>query len=82
MDLSEDHKPTDVAELSRIQRAGGCVGTDERVNGGLNLSRAIGRSLLFCHIISSCHPPILGSIMLAKGLISSLYSPHSFTYSV
>ena len=77
MDLSEDHKPTDVAELSRIQRAGGCVGTDERVNGGLNLSRAIGRSLLFCHIISSCHP-----IMLAKGLISSLYSPHSFTYSV
>ena len=43
VDMSEDHKPTDEAEISRIQRAGGCVGADGRVNGGLNLSRAIGR---------------------------------------
>ena len=42
VDMSEDHKPTDEAEISRIQRAGGCVGADGRVNGGLNLSRAIG----------------------------------------
>jgi protein phosphatase 1G len=42
VDMSEDHKPTDEAELSRIQRAGGHVGADGRVNGGLNLSRAIG----------------------------------------
>ena len=40
--MSEDHKPTDEAELARIQRAGGHVGADGRVNGGLNLSRAIG----------------------------------------
>ncbi|CAI8019978.1 Protein phosphatase 1G [Geodia barretti] len=40
--MSEDHKPTDEPELSRIQRAGGHVGADGRVNGGLNLSRAIG----------------------------------------
>ena len=42
VDMSEDHKPTDQAELCRIERAGGCVGADGRVNGGLNLSRAIG----------------------------------------
>ena len=45
MDMSEDHKPTDEAEISRIERAGGCVGADGRVNGGLNLSRAIGTQI-------------------------------------
>ena len=42
MDLSFDHKPTDLPELQRIEKAGGIVGLDGRVNGGLNLSRAIG----------------------------------------
>ena len=40
--MSEDHKPTDAPELCRIKQAGGEVGTDGRVNGGLNVSRAIG----------------------------------------
>ena len=40
--MSTDHKPTDDAERCRIERAGGKVGADLRVNGGLNLSRAIG----------------------------------------
>jgi serine/threonine protein phosphatase PrpC len=40
--MSEDHKPEDPIELSRINKAGGCVTVDGRVNGGLNLSRAIG----------------------------------------
>ena len=40
--MSVDHNPTDQIELSRIENAGGNVGTDLRVNGGLNLSRAIG----------------------------------------
>ena len=46
VDMSVDHKPTDIVELRRIQTAGGHVGDDERVNGGLNLSRAIGKSRL------------------------------------
>ncbi len=40
--MSVDHKPTDPLELERIHSAGGQVGADARVNGGLNLSRAIG----------------------------------------
>lgn len=39
--MSHDHKPTDEPELARITRAGGQV-FDGRVNGSLNLSRAIG----------------------------------------
>ena len=42
VDMSFDHKPTDQIELDRITKAGGKVGADSRVNGGLNLSRAIG----------------------------------------
>lgn len=51
VDMSLDHKPTDSPELERIMRAGGQVGADSRVNGGLNLSRAIGRCTL--HILLS-----------------------------
>lgn len=47
--LSEDHKPNDAKESARITRAGGTVEesqggarTHYRVNGNLNLSRAIG----------------------------------------
>lgn len=39
--LSEDHKPEDPAEESRIHLAGGVVELG-RVNGNLNLSRALG----------------------------------------
>lgn len=42
MDMSFDHKPEDTEELERIRKAGGRVTKDGRVNGGLNLSRAIG----------------------------------------
>lgn len=42
MDMSFDHKPEDTEELERIRKAGGRVTMDGRVNGGLNLSRAIG----------------------------------------
>ena len=38
---SEDHKPDNELEKKRITRAGGFV-TDGRVNGNLNLSRALG----------------------------------------
>lgn len=41
-DLSEDHKPEDEKEKERIVKAGGEVTPDGRVNGGLNLSRALG----------------------------------------
>lgn len=40
--MSFDHKPEDEPEYNRIIEAGGRVSTDGRVNGGLNLSRAIG----------------------------------------
>lgn len=39
--LSEDHKPDDPEEVSRIQAAGGYI-ANGRVNGGLNLTRSIG----------------------------------------
>ncbi|CAE7650338.1 unnamed protein product, partial [Symbiodinium microadriaticum] len=40
--LSFDHKPNDSVELNRIVAAGGFVNHVGRVNGNLNLSRAIG----------------------------------------
>ena len=40
--LSFDHKPTNPSERQRITRAGGFVNHEGRVNGNLNLSRAIG----------------------------------------
>ncbi|KAJ2952673.1 hypothetical protein O0L34_g7012 [Tuta absoluta] len=42
VDMSIDHKPEDAPELQRITKAGGKVSNDGRINGGLNLSRAIG----------------------------------------
>uniref|UniRef100_A0A8C4Y663 Protein phosphatase 1G n=2 Tax=Gopherus evgoodei TaxID=1825980 RepID=A0A8C4Y663_9SAUR len=42
VDMSYDHKPEDELELARINNAGGKVTMDGRVNGRLNLSRAIG----------------------------------------
>jgi len=45
IEMSEDHKPEDQAEKARIVNAGGEVTADGRVNGGLNLSRAIGDHL-------------------------------------
>ena len=39
--MSEDHKPDNEGEKKRITQAGGFV-TDGRVNGNLNLSRALG----------------------------------------
>jgi len=42
LDLSVDHKPEDDIERKRIENAGAKIEGDGRVNGGLNLSRAIG----------------------------------------
>lgn len=43
IEMSLDHKPEDPLEWQRILNAGGKVTCDGRVNGGLNLSRAIGK---------------------------------------
>ena len=40
--LSEDHKPQLPTELARIEKAGGWVTPQGRINGNLNLSRALG----------------------------------------
>lgn len=42
VEMSFDHKPEDEPEKTRILNAGGEVTVEGRVNGGLNLSRAIG----------------------------------------
>ncbi|KAH8283739.1 hypothetical protein KR054_009544, partial [Drosophila jambulina] len=42
IEMSLDHKPEDDKEATRIIKAGGRVTLDGRVNGGLNLSRALG----------------------------------------
>ena len=42
MDLSVDHKPESEEEKARVEKAGGKITKDGRVNGGLNLSRALG----------------------------------------
>jgi protein phosphatase 1G len=42
IEMSYDHKPESEPETLRIVKAGGKVTEDGRVNGGLNLSRAIG----------------------------------------
>ncbi|KAB7507124.1 putative protein phosphatase [Armadillidium nasatum] len=42
LDMSIDHKPEDELEAARIRQAGGRITADGRVNGGLNLSRALG----------------------------------------
>jgi len=42
VDLSDDHKPEDKIELDRIQAAGSTVTAEGRVDGNLNLSRALG----------------------------------------
>ncbi|CAL5218962.1 g716 [Coccomyxa viridis] len=39
--LTHDHKPTDSVEMQRIAKAGGFV-AEGRINGSLNLSRALG----------------------------------------
>lgn len=41
-DLSVDHKPEAPEETARVEKAGGKITKDGRVNGGLNLSRALG----------------------------------------
>ena len=43
LEMSMDHKPEDEQELNRIHKAGGKVTCEGRVNGGLNLSRALGK---------------------------------------
>ena len=60
-EMSADHKPEDEIELNRIKNAGGKVTPDGRVNGGLNLSRAIGN---FYHSLSMIEVIILTTNLL------------------
>ena len=40
--MSEDHKPSAAGEIARIEKAGGFVNVNGRINGNLNLSRSLG----------------------------------------
>ena len=53
MEMSFDHKPEDEPEMKRIKNAGGKVTPDGRANGGLNLSRAIGRIPNHCSAVGT-----------------------------
>merc|ERR550539_73954 len=53
IDMSIDHKPEDPIELRRIKLAGGCISADGRVDGGVNLSRAVGDHFYKRHYKSS-----------------------------
>ncbi|CAK9157471.1 unnamed protein product [Ilex paraguariensis] len=56
--LSEDHKPHLEAEKERILKAGGYVQCG-RVNGSLNLARAIGTSHLLYIFLEHSFPFLL-----------------------
>lgn len=62
--LSEDHKPECDIERKRIEHAGGSI-VNGRVNGGLNLTRAIGdleykkvSHLGYKDQMITCHPDV------------------------
>ena len=74
VDLSEDHKPEDRVEITRIEKAGGYVTDEGRVNGCLNLSRAIGDLRYKANInlrpdeqIISCHPDVVRCQLYPSG---------------
>jgi len=56
--LSEDHKPQKAEEQERIDKAGHCV-EDDRVDGNLALSRAIGD---FCYKDTNQNKPELQAV--------------------
>ena len=62
IEMSFDHKPEDEPEKERINKAGGKVTMDGRVNGGLNLSRAIGESFENS-LLRSLHKQLLNDKM-------------------
>ena len=91
--MSFDHKPEDTPERDRIENAGGKVTPDGRVNGGLNLSRAIGdhayktnknlplqgKIKLLLHIKYVFYPPTINIRILIY--LFSLYRPNDLASS-
>ena len=70
VDLSEDHTPDDEREVERIEAAGGHVTEEGRINGCLNLSRALGdlryktnRTLNAAQQIISGHPDVVKCVL-------------------
>ena len=62
--LSEDHKPESSTEKERIEKAGGVI-MNGRVNGGLNLTRALGDfdykstpNIPYHEQMITCHPDV------------------------
>jgi len=81
--MSDDHKPEDPEEQDRIVKAGGRVTCDGRVNGGLNLSRAIGTKIAAA--LSLFHTailwPLYGAVCVSRhpqlrGLCRSSFTAH------
>lgn len=71
-DMSSDHKPDLQAEKERIRNAGGYVRCG-RVNGTLNMSRAIG-SWKILHFLKYTIASFLFSLCVIPGLINLMIS--------
>ena len=69
--LTTDHKPTDPPEIARIVAAGGFV-ADGRVNGSLNLSRALGDAE---HKQSAGLPPSAQAVTAAPDITTVTLQP-------
>ena len=54
VEMSKDHKPEDEIEIARITKAGSKITSDGRIDGGLNLTRALGmHSKKYCNNLCS-----------------------------
>ncbi|XP_062136545.1 probable protein phosphatase CG10417 [Drosophila sulfurigaster albostrigata] len=71
IEMSLDHKPEDDEESTRIVNAGGRVTLDGRVNGGLNLSRALGDHAYKTNLELSAEAQMISALPDVKKLIIS-----------
>jgi len=69
VELSRDHKPELEGEQERILKAGGFI-HEGRVNGTLNLARAIGNKRICWHYLSSRIGRLCASLLLLSGIQS------------
>lgn len=69
IEMSLDHKPEDDEESTRIVKAGGRVTLDGRVNGGLNLSRALGDHAYKTNLDLSAEAQMISALPDVKKLI-------------
>ena len=80
--MSFDHKPEDTPERNRIETAGGRVTPDGRVNGGLNLSRAIGDHAYKTNKALSLQGKLMNQLLICSAEILKNFKFSSLIYSI